>query len=772
MDPNSHTKTCIDHIFTDKHLAYDFKFATDDILNVDHKGLLLTVIDPDALLPPPRKNKLITYKRINDKYILENNLLSDNLFENFEDFIAHTRSILDDNSVSVSFREKFKKPFMSIEIFRYMIIRENYNRLKQRYPHCTMARARFKYYRNLVVKLIRESKYAQNEIELKKNLNDTRKIWRSINSIIKNNNSTQTENTIRLVIRGNEITSSPEIADFFNNYFITSPLNLRTSVLSTANQQTTALRNIESYSILYPFCNTDSTESEVLKIICEMKNSGARDVFGFSNNLIKKFSKQFASSLSSLINKCLNQGLFPNELKIAIVKPVHKSGAKTELNNYRPIAILPIFSKVYEYAISNRFNAHLKNNHIISDFQFGFVSKSNTETAVLHIMSTIYNNIENKKLTACMFLDLRKAFDCLDHCVFVEKLKILELPKNFSDILVQYFTNRSQCVEVNGSRSGYSNVSIGTPQGSVLGPLTFILYINGIFKLQLNGKIQAYADDLAIVYGENNPESLKAAITDDLNLISDYLTAHHLSLNPVKTKYILFRGRTFMEYFTDRGLSIRFNNELIERVDKFKYLGFIIDECLNSQAHIEHIISKITPMIYAIRRIRHFVNQKTLHSLYFAHIYTHLTFMNPIWSIANQEYLNRLFVLQKKCLKFMMNKPTLTPSVSLFSEKILPLPAVSELHLLVTAFKIKNNMIKNNVAITYVSEVHQYDTRRRGDFYVYGYESRYGAADFYRRGLIKFNELPSNFKTVHSLRVFKNRIREKLYEDFIQSNTH
>jgi hypothetical protein len=118
---------------------------------------------------------------------------------------------------------------------------------------------------------------------------------------------------------------------------------------------------------------------------------------------------------------------------------------------------------------------------IFSDFQFSSVSKSNTETAVLHIMSTIYNNIDSKRLTTCMFLDLRKAFDGLDHCIFVEILKLLELPKNFFKILVQYFTNRTQCVEVNGSRSDYSNVSIDTPQVSVLGPLTFILYINGIF---------------------------------------------------------------------------------------------------------------------------------------------------------------------------------------------------------------------------------------------------------------------------------------------------
>jgi hypothetical protein len=252
-------------------------------------------------------------------------------------------------------------------------------------------------------------------------------------------------------------------------------------------------------------------------------------------------------------------------------------------------------------------------------------------------MSSIYNNIEIKKLTACVFLDISKAFDCLDHTLLVEKLKKLELPSQLLSVLIDYFTDRSQYVEVNGNRGGHLKVTMGTFQGSILGPLTFILYINGIFNLKLNGKIQAYADDLAIVYGEKTPEILKASILEDLDQIRNFL-----SLNPSKTKYILFRGRARMEYFTDRSLSIYFENELIERVESFRYLGYVIDEQLNSQAHIDHICAKISPMIYAIRRIRHFVNQKTLRLIYFSHIYSHLIFMNPIWSVANQEFTNRL----------------------------------------------------------------------------------------------------------------------------------
>jgi hypothetical protein len=221
-----------------------------------------------------------------------------------------------------------------------------------------------------------------------------------------------------------------------------------------------------------------------------------------------------------------------------------------------------------------------------------------------------------------------------------------------------------------------------------------------------------------------------------------------------------------MEYFTERSLSIEFNAKIIERKANQRYLGLIIDEKLDFSAHIDHIASKITPMIYALKRIRYYVTEKTLFMIYFSHIYSHLIFMNPIWSIANRENTNRLFVLQKKVIKFILKKPVLTPSSTLFSESLLPIPLINEFYLLLVAFKIKHNLIKNNVAISYVNEVHNYNTRRRGDFYVYSYNSKYGYADFYRRGLIRYNELPSELKNIHTIKIFKNRISEYLINDW------
>jgi hypothetical protein len=526
------------------------------------------------------------------------------------------------------------------------------------------------------------------------------------------------------------------------------------------------MQNIINYDILLPFETSGSTESEILTIIKNIKNSDNRDIYGLSNNLFKKYKDKLAGKVLKLINESMTKGVFPKELKVAVIKPIFKNGIRTDINNYRPIASLPIASKIFEYVIHGRLTEFFKKNKIISDYQFGFIPKSNTETATLHLTSTIYNHLENKKFTACLFLDIKKAFDSLEHNLFIDKLKKLNLPNSFLKLMISYFSDRRQCVEVAGVRSGFLDMTMGTFQGSVLGPLTFIFYINGIFALSLKGSVQAYADDLAVVYGENTIEELKIAIEEDLKTINMFLSAHYLAVNPSKTNYIFFHGRARMEYFTERSLSIRFENQIIERKSNIRYLGLVLDERLDFSAHIQHIANKITPMIYAIKRIRHFVSEKTLFMIYFSHIYSHLIFMNPIWNIANQENTNRLYILQKKVIKLIKKKPVLTPSHSLFTPRLLPVPSINEYHLLINAFKIKHNLIKNNVAIRYVNEVHNYNTRRRGDFYVYNFTSRYGYADFYRRGLIKYNELPHELKTLHTIKIFKNRISEYLFDNY------
>lgn len=590
-----------------------------------------------------------------------------------------------------------------------------------------------------------------------------------MNNILYNRNAKESETCSRIKCNGIILTNKFQIAGEFNKFFSSVANDVKKN-LPVNPLQFQQLRTIENYSIQTPFHLSLCSEKEIFDILTNLNSSDAVDCYGFSNNLIKRHKKSLSPPLTILINKCFEAGEFPTELKTAIVKPIFKEGDKEATTNYRPIAILPILSKVFEYAILSRLLDHMSSNKVLNQYQFGFVTKCNTEVAVLHLLSSIYNKIEEKKVTTAVFIDMKKAFDCVDHEILLNKFKLLMLPTNVEKLLFSYMINRSQCVDIDGCRSGSLKVNSGIFQGSILGPTSFIFYINGVFKLNLKGSLQLYADDIAIVYGEKDSQSLKIAIESDLTTIRHYFNSLGLDINNSKTKYVQFQGRTRLEYFTERSLNIMIGSDKLERVEHYKYLGLFIDECLSFQPHISHIKRKIIPMIYAIRRIRHTISEKIAYQLYYSYIHSHIIFMNPLWSVANDSLLNQIFILQKKCLKFIQMKERLSPSRDLFSEKMLPFPALNDYNLLVLAFKIRHNLITNNITTRYVNEIHNYGTRQVNNFHIIRYETNYGYADFYRRGLIKYNELSDDLKRFRTLGLFKRRLREFLYEQFEQQN--
>jgi hypothetical protein len=255
-----------------------------------------------------------------------------------------------------------------------MIIRDNYKKLTIKYPHSVKAQTRYRHYRNLVTKLIRDKKVKTYDRKFKETIHDSRKTWCHINSILFNKSRYTPNTPIILRLNGQTIISNTEISDTFNHYFITAPINIKNSITidpTIAN----ALTNMENYDIIFPFNNNPSDAAEISEILTRMKGSNCRDIYGLSNNILKIHKNNLALPLSQIINSHISNGLFPSHLKTAIVKPIFKTGDRREISNYRPIASLPILSKVFEYVIHNRFVEFFKRNKIINDYQFGFIPK-------------------------------------------------------------------------------------------------------------------------------------------------------------------------------------------------------------------------------------------------------------------------------------------------------------------------------------------------------------------------------------------------------------
>lgn len=318
-------------------------------------------------------------------------------------------------------------------------------------------------------------------------------------------------------------------------------------------------------------------------------------------------------------------------------------------------------------------------------------------------------------------------------------------------------------MEIDGVKSPPLAITKGVFQGSKLAAVLFLIYINSIFNLPLNGKLFLYADDVAIIYGVNNHVELKQKVEYDLKILDIWFTNHYLKMNTTKTNYVLFDGRAKLDCFTQTSLAIKLNNQLIERVEAVKYLGFWIDEELNFRKHIRHIKSKIIPITFAIKRIRPYITQKTALQIYFAHINSHLLYMNPFWNVANETDLSTLAVAQRKCLRFIYNRYSFSPSSELFSEQILPLSQLNKYNILILVFKISHSLLLNNVDLRLIGDVHSYNTRQRNQFYVQNYQTRYGFANIFTRGLIEYNNLDPSLRNIHSIGRFKRNLKSYMY---------
>jgi hypothetical protein len=340
------------------------------------------------------------------------------------------------------------------------------------------------------------------------------------------------------------------------------------------------------------------------------------------------------------------------------------------------------------------------------------------------------------------------------------------MSRNFTKILIDYLTNRKQALKIGDTISTFRTIYAGSPQGSVLSGILFILYVNGVFDLELHGKIQLYCDDIVLVYGKKQQDLLKETMIHDLSVLQDWFNNHFLMPNVDKLKYILFHGRERFQSFVERDLNILWNGKVVKRVPNAKYLGLIIDETLSFEPHLKSVRNKIVSMTYAIGRIRNFISDQVAKQLYFAYAFSHISYMNPLWSVASDTDQEILAVAQRKILRIVQKKDRFCHNNELFNSSFLPIEALNDYHLLVLAFKIKHNLIKNNVAIQFISDIHRYNTRQRNNFYVYSFETNFGKHDFYRRGLLAYNELNDYLKNIHTLNRFKRELKDFLLEKY------
>ena len=393
---------------------------------------------------------------------------------------------------------------------------------------------------------------------------------------------------------------------------------------------------------------------QVLALLNKLNKSKGAGLDKISSRLICECSDIIAPHISIMFNCALTASIFPVDWKTAKVTPVFKQGERTDMNNYRPISLISVIAKVFERLLYNQLSSYLTEYNILSKYQSGFRSFHSTVTALLEATDNWTFNIDRSYINAVVFLDLKKPFDTVDHVILLSKLNSYGIKGNAHRLLSSYLENRMQQCSVNGSLSESRILRCGIPQGTILGPLLFLLYINDLPNCLLNSEPRLYADDTHLTYSDKDVYSIQESLNRDLLNINQWLIANKLTLNLTKTEFMLIGSRQKLKNLPiSRTLEI--NGTQISRVDVTKSLGVLIDEHLTWSNHIDSISKKISSGTGAIKRIRYCVPPATLQKIYQGLVQAHFDYVycSIVWGTCGATLADKLQRLQNRAARVL-----------------------------------------------------------------------------------------------------------------------
>ena len=577
----------------------------------------------------------------------------------------------------------------------------------------------YKAYKSTLQKIKRRSKRDYFINKCIKFKNDTCKLWKVINNVSSYcNDKSCIIDSIK--INNIEITESKLIANEMGKFFATIGYN---TAMKGGNSKVPISKYLEKIpnetsSVFLAPC----TVIEIKKLIENLPNKMSSGYDNISNILLKKIQRAIAPPLNIVFNKSLSEGIFPDCMKLADVTPLFKGGNRLSLNNYRPISLLPTLSKLLEKIMYSRTYSFLTKYDLLYKSQYGFRKKHSCEHAVTELIGEICKGLETKKHTMAVFIDLSKAFDTISHDLLLKKMSLYGIRGKALDWYTSYLENRvmrAKCSISTNSQTVFSerhHLNIGTPQGSCLGPLLFLIFCNDLYlNLDLCGGI-LFADDTTIYKTHEHKEYLKWCIIHDLTILIDWFKANHLSMNANKT--------VGMHFSADKKSTIdalQIDDIKINFVESTKFLGVWLDNKLTWKEHATRVGQKIYKNLNLLKISKKFLDLHSKRLLYFAQIQSHLTYGLSIWgNMLSTTALSRLQRLQNKSIALINSKKA--DKVEYQNLKILTLQQLLELENRKFGFKLLHNDLPDRIIELSCSDQkgkclkknHKYNTRHKG----------------------------------------------------------
>lgn len=587
-------------------------------------------------------------------------------------------------------------------------------------------------------RVIKQTQKAQNSYYIETSNNKSKATWKIINNL----KSSVPKTHISAIEVNNKCITNPQIiAQNFNDYFIDL-------VQSNVNCQTYNNPNVlKSHKSMFM---EPVVPKEMITIIKNLKNTNSTGYDDIKTSVIKSVGPIIAPVLCDIINACIHNGVFPEALKISIIKPLHKKDDKTKMCNYRPIALIPIFSKILEKVIYIRLNKYFEKNNIFCKEQMGFRQNKTINMAVYNFLKKIHHNMDNRKPVVAMYMDMTRAFDFVDHKILLKKLYSYGIRGTVLDLIQSYLEGRKQCTQISQvdikskTETIYSSstrtISYGVPQGTVLGPFFFICYIND-FPNVTSHQMCLFADDSTIVFDKGNFEDIELDINTDLVSIIEWLNANNLKINLTKTKIMNFklRQRKPTQY------QIGYKGDAVLEASTTKFLGLHIDNDMTWKTQIDSVCLRLYRFSYALYMLGKVANKTALLTAYHAYVASTLRYGLIFW--GNATNVSTVLLAQKRCIRAICKLRTTDTCKPHFRD--LNILTVSSLYIYEVLMFVKTNIhLYNHV-----------ESQRRSDKLetiitrtAFAYKSVYAMAPKL------YNKLPCHIRNSKNYNEFKSNL--------------
>lgn len=645
-------------------------------------------------------------------------------------------------------------PWMNSKISESMRDRDWYHR-KARKSNSEKHWNTYRKLRNKVNRLVKsaKSKYYCEMIEEARG--DHGKMWKAVNEACNRNSSSEKVQCI--ISDGIQHTTSKSIAVALNSFFASIGKRLADKITTTWSNC-----NLVLEQPLSQFQLTELEESFVLQQLTSLKTNKAIGLDKISARLLKSSANTITPSITKLLNRSILTGKFPKLWKCSKITALFKSGDRSNASNYRPISILPTLSKILEKAVHSQLYQHLVINNLLTRKQFGFRKGLSTESALTSFADEVLLNMEQGKLCGAVFLDLTKAFDTVDHRILLRKLSKIGLCENSLQWFRSYITDRKQRTCCGNELSDELPVTHGVPQGSILGPLLFVIYINDLPSVLDACQASLYADDTVIYCYGSSSQELTEKLNQDLLAVAKWLNEHKLTLNLDKTKCMLIGSNKKLQ--RKIALTVSIFDHCINNVTCFKYLGILISSDFSWTNHVEYMAGKVNQRLGLLRRIKHLLPFKARILFYKSLVMPLFEYADLVWGDKhNVTLMSSLQVLQNKAAKIILDRPLYSSaSDALTTLKWLTLEKRRFQRRCVHVYKCLNGLTHHELTLVTQQEQHSYNTRNKANLKIPSVKRNWGKQRTGYHAVSDFNSLDKTIRASDNVNILKRQIFNSL----------